>query len=132
MAKKRQAPVDVSPPITPSRAIRLFQFVSLLGQKPQTRDFLTKKLALGLRDFYRDLETLRKVGVQVSQEQGRYSLQMPLKDATALLPFPDPSLSLGEAETLAKGKTAIHKKLKDKIEAFKSPPKSKSSKRKKD
>src|SRR5947208_561230 len=52
--------------ITPERAARLFQLLSLLGRGVQTRAGLIRTLRLTVRGFYRDLEVLRGVGIDVS------------------------------------------------------------------
>ena len=130
MAKKKKSG-ETLVPITPSRAVRLLQFVTLLGQSPQSRDQLTKQLKLGLRDFYRDMELLRKVGIAITHESGQYKLSMSQENALSQLPFPDPFLTMGDAEKLAKGKTAAHTRLKEKLDEFKSAGEAKSKSRKK-
>jgi hypothetical protein len=40
-----------------------------------------------------------------------YSLQGTLSDALHQLPFPDPELTFGDIETLMRGKSATHEKL---------------------
>jgi hypothetical protein len=47
-----------------------------------------------------------------------YVLQGKVRDAVARLPFPDPLLTLGEAQQLARGRTPAHKKLKALIAAI--------------
>jgi hypothetical protein len=131
MAKKKQPPPENLVPITANRANRLYQFVSLLGQKKQRREQLTKKLKVGVRDFYRDLETLRKVGINIIQAEGQYSLDGSVAEAVALLPFPDPLLTLGEAKILAQGQTPTHKKLRERVAAFEQLSTTKSGKGKK-
>ena len=41
----------------------------------------------------------------------RYVLEADADEAIALLPFPDPRLTLGEVQQLAKGRTKAHRKL---------------------
>jgi hypothetical protein len=101
--------------ITPERAARLFQLVSSLGKGLQTRASLTRALHLTVRGFYRDLEVLRSVGIGVSLVTGRYSLDGKAALAIARLPFPDPALTLGEARQLARGRSRVHKKLRDQL-----------------
>ena len=117
MAKKQSAPASVS--VTPERAGRLFRLLTLLGAGPQTRATLTRRLRLGVRGFYRDLEVLREVGIQVALTNGKYSLLEAVALAIDRLPFPDPGLTLGEARQLARGRLGVHKKIRqqlDKIE----------------
>ena len=98
--------------VTPERAQRLFRLLNLLGQGPQTRLAITRKLRLAIRGFYRDLETLREVGVSVKLSGGRYQLESDLALSLENLPFPDPALTLGEARLLARGRSAVHRKIK--------------------
>jgi hypothetical protein len=114
MAKKSQAPPQATS-VTAERAARLYQLLTILGKGAQTRAALTKRLKLGLRGFYRDLELLREVGIIVDLTEGRYTLRGKATDAIAQLPFPDPNLTLGEARDLAKGRSKAHKKLKEQI-----------------
>jgi predicted DNA-binding transcriptional regulator YafY len=92
-------------------ATRLFLLLTMLGSGPQKRDRLLRRLGLGVRDFYRDLERLRKAGIVVVLEEGSYALQGGVEAAKARLPFPDPGLTFGEVRQLAKGRTAAHRKL---------------------
>lgn len=112
MARKPQVS---STSVTAERAARLYQLLNILGKNPQTRTALTKKLKLGLRGFYRDLELLHKFDIVIDQSEGRYLLHGDVEDAIARMPFPDPNLTLGEARMLAKGRTKAHRKLKDQI-----------------
>jgi hypothetical protein len=105
MAKK-------SKPVTANRALRLYRLLKLLGEKPQTRAVVTRRLKLNLRGFYRDLDALRKLGLVVNLVEGRYALQGAFEGALHLLPLPDPGLTVGDALQLVKGRTAAHKKLK--------------------
>ena len=73
-------------------------------------------MRLGVRGFYRDLEVLRDVGIVVHLAKGKYFLEEEADNAIERLPFPDPSLSLGEARQLAKGRSAVHKKLRALLE----------------
>jgi hypothetical protein len=117
MAKKRS---KASPPsakmVTAERAARLYRLLKLLGQKPQTRDVLRKRLKLDVRGFYRDLELLRSSGIRLPLVKKRYVLEEPVAEVISRLPFPDPHLTLGEAIQLAKGGTQAHRKLKEQIE----------------
>lgn len=113
MARKR-APSAISS-VSPERAGRLFRLLTLLGNGPQTRTNLTRRLRLGIRGFYRDLEVLREVGIQVAFIAGRYLLQEDAAAAIDRLPFPDPGLTLGEARQLARGKLSAHRKIRDQL-----------------
>src|SRR5689334_21807427 len=112
MAKKRKSPA--TPPATPAttvtadRFVRLYRMVKLLAGGPQTRESLTRRLRLDIRGFYRDLDLLRSSGVAIALAGGRYTLEQDAEDALALLPFPDPRLTLGAAKTLAKGRSPAH------------------------
>ena len=98
MARSRRSEPPPSPPpaVTVDRAARLCRLVSLLGEKPQTRAGLLRRLKLDVRGFYRDLQMLRQSGIGVVLEAHCYVLTEPLADALANLPFPDPRLTLGE------------------------------------
>ncbi len=117
MAKRRS---KASPPaakmVTAERAARLYRLLKLLGQKPQTRDALQRRLRLDVRGFYRDLELLRSSGIDLPLVEKRYVLQEPVAVVLGRLPFPDPHLTLAEAIQLAKGRTKAHRKLKKQIE----------------
>lgn len=118
MAKKRKSaakPVLPTAGVTPERFVRLYRMVKLLAGGAQTREALARKLGLDVRGFYRDLDLLRTSGVSVMLSGGRYTLEQKTDDALALLPFPDPHLSLGAAKTLAKGRSAVHRALAETI-----------------
>src|SRR5436309_13577096 len=98
MAKKsKPSPEASATAITTARAARLYWLLALLGERPQTRAVLTRRLKLGLRGFYRDLVALRTLGIRVDLVEGRYVLEGGADDAQARLPFPDPGLTLGGA-----------------------------------
>jgi predicted DNA-binding transcriptional regulator YafY len=121
MARKRTTSrAQVPPPaarggLTAERIVRLYQLLRLLDA-PQKRETLIRRLRIDVRGFYRDLESLRSVGVAVTLEGGRYRLDEEMAHALSRLPFPDPQLTCGEAETLAKGRSAVHRKLRAQIE----------------
>jgi predicted DNA-binding transcriptional regulator YafY len=116
MARKRTLLSPLLPgSVSTERKSRLFRLVRLLGAGPQTLATLTRRLRLDVRGFYRDLELLRAAGISVSLQQQRYRLVDRLADALARLPMPDPGLTLGEAQELAKGRTAAHRRLKEHI-----------------
>jgi hypothetical protein len=93
----------------------LCKLLRLLGTGPQTRAALTRRLRLDVRGFYRDLVVLRRAGIAVVLEAGRYRLDESADRAIARVPFPDPHLTLGEARQLARGRTAAHRKLQEQV-----------------
>jgi predicted DNA-binding transcriptional regulator YafY len=118
MAKKRKSPAKPITPVatvTTERFVRLYRMVKLLAGGSQTRETLTRRLHLDVRGFYRDLDLLRSSGVSITLTEGRYTLEQNTEDALALLPFPDPRLTLGAAQTLAKGRSPVHRALAETI-----------------
>lgn len=102
--------------LTGQRAARLFRLLSLLAQAPLTRQQVLRKLRIDVRGFYRDLEALRTLGVDIEPaSDGRYCLAAALDEALAHLPFPDPGLNFRDVQQLAKGESAAHRKLKRRI-----------------
>jgi hypothetical protein len=77
---------------------------------------LLRRLGLNQRGFYRDVELLRAAGIRAVPSGGRYSLALRLTEAVDRLPFPDPRLTLGEAQRLARGSTAAHRSLRKRVE----------------
>ncbi len=113
MAKQRKKPPESEQrAVTAERAARLYRLLHLLATAPQSRDSLKKRLRLDVRSFYRDLELLRSAGITVPMREGYYALDEKVSVATALLPFPDPRLTLGEVAELARGRSPTHRKLK--------------------
>jgi predicted DNA-binding transcriptional regulator YafY len=112
MVTKRKSRPTKLQALTAQRAARLCKLLRLLRPGPQSRPVLTRRLGLDVRGFYRDLEWLRKFGITVVMEEGRYRLDDDADKVIARLPFPDPQLTLGEAMQLAKGRTAAHRRLK--------------------
>jgi len=101
---------------TAQRVARLYRLLSLLGDGPQTRTQILRRLKIDVRGFYRDLEALRGLGVEIANgDDHRYNLCSDLDTALSCLPFPDPGLNFREAQQLAKGDTAAHRKLKQRI-----------------
>src|SRR5215471_5895977 len=97
--------------LTGQRAARLYRLLILLGDGPQPRQLILRRLKLDVRGFYRDLEALRGLGIEIHSGDGnRYSLTIDLEDALARLPFPDPGLNFRDVQQLAKGDTAAHRK----------------------
>jgi predicted DNA-binding transcriptional regulator YafY len=118
MAKKRKPaaqPSSLAAGVTPERFVRLYRMVKLLAGGAQTREGLARRLRLDVRGFYRDLDLLRSSGVTVALSSGRYTLEQKTDDALALLPFPDPRLTLGAAKSLAKGRSPVHRALAETI-----------------
>ena len=113
MAKKRSAPAITT--VTLDRAGRLFRLLTLLSAGPQTRTSLTRRLRLGIRGFYRDLEVLRTVRIEVALADGKYALTEDAAAAIERLPFPDPGLTLGEARQLARGRLGAHRKIREQL-----------------
>lgn len=113
MARKKAAPPVTVASVTLERAVRLVRLLRLLDQGAHTRTSLIRKLRLGVRGFYRDLEVLRAVAVNIALIDGRYRLEEDLAPALDKLPFPDPVLTLGEARMLARGRTPAHRKIND-------------------
>jgi hypothetical protein len=117
MARKHTAPPPASDRsgVTPERFERLVRLLQLLAEKPLSRDALTRRLAVDVRGFYRDLGLVRGAGVQVDLLDGRYRLASKLPSAVGLLPFPDPHLTLSEVRLLSRGRTPAHRKLRDQL-----------------
>lgn len=113
MGKKRTpaASAAAGKGVTLERASRLYQLLRTLETGPKTRGVILRRLRIDIRTFYRDLELLRDCDITVDLEKQRYSLDEAAK-AIPRLPFPDPSLTFGEAQVLAKGGTKVHRKLK--------------------
>jgi predicted DNA-binding transcriptional regulator YafY len=104
-------PQSNSGPITSARAARLYRLLKLLKDRPQLRAYLAKVLKIDLRGFYRDLRSLRGLGVRIATVDQHYILTQPFERAVARLPFPDPRLNIHEALELSRGKTPAHRKL---------------------
>ena len=109
--------------LTPLRAARLYRLLTLLGHGPQTRAALLRRLKIDVRGFYRDVEALRTLGIEVAAgDDTKYTLTGELDGALAKLPFPDPGLNVRDALELAKGSTSAHRKLKQRVNSFLSGP----------
>lgn len=117
MGRKKQATPEVH--LTPARATRLYKLLGALSTAPQTRMALRRKLRIDTRGFYRDLEALRKLGIEIAaDDDGRYNLSGTLEDALSRFPLPDPVLNVREAMQLVNGVASAQNKLKRKIDAF--------------
>ncbi len=101
--------------VTAARVARLYRLVKLLAAGPLTRPVLLRRLGLNQRGFYRDIELLRAVGIRVRPEGGRYILDTTFEAALERLPFPDPRLTLGEAQQLARGRSAAHRAMQQRV-----------------
>jgi hypothetical protein len=112
MSKKRIAPPP-SIAVSPERAARLCRLLRFLEAGARTRAAILQRLRIDIRTFYRDLELLRDCRITVQLERRRYSLLDDAGEAISRLPLPDPGLTLGEAQILAKGRTQVHKRLKE-------------------
>ncbi|HJZ54783.1 MAG TPA: hypothetical protein VKE74_07480 [Gemmataceae bacterium] len=117
MGRKKAGAAQVV--ITSQRAARLYKLLALLGDGPQTRRFLLTRLKLDIRGFYRDLEALRTLGIEVAvQVDTKYVLVGDLEDALEKLPFPDPGLNVRDALQLSNGSTPAHRKLRQRVNWF--------------
>lgn len=120
---RKNAAAPQTPALTPQRASRLYRLLTLLAAAPQTRASLLRKLGLDVRGFYRDLEALRGLGIEVATDPGnKYALTHDLDDALSRLPFPDPGLNVRDVQLLAEGNTAAHRKLRQRINSFLNAP----------
>ncbi|OWK34564.1 hypothetical protein [Fimbriiglobus ruber] len=116
MGKSRQQ--ETSTAVTPQRGVRLYRLLSLIADSSRTRQTLLKRLKVDLRGFYRDLELLRSLGVEILSNGDSYQLVGALDDALTKLPFPDPGLSFRDALLLSQGRTTAHRKLRSRIHSF--------------
>lgn len=122
MASQRSEANSVKPAVTADRAARLYQLINLLGAAPRTRGEILRELDIEVRKFYRDLDLVRRLGVDLVVEDQQYVLKDKLEEALAAVPFPDPGLSLHEAIQLAQGRTAAHRGLRQAVEEFTGRP----------
>ncbi len=113
MSSKSKGTTISQASVSLERATRLYRLVELLGDGPRTRAQILSKLKIDIRTFYRDLELLRDCHIDVALDSRKYALVPNVKDALLVLPFPDPCLTLGDAQVLAKGRSKIHQKLRD-------------------
>src|SRR5437660_24598 len=90
MAKRKPSSTPTAAKVTLERAARRYRLLMMLGQGSQTRAALIRRLRLGIRGYYRDLEILRAVGILIELAGGRYHLREELTLALERLPFPDP------------------------------------------
>ena len=110
-AAKAQATPTKS--VTVERVTRVCRLLEFLGEAPRTRAAILQRLRMDVRTFYRDLELLRECAILVELTKRKYHLlSLTPKEAWLRLPLPDPGLTLGEAQTLASGRTKVHEKVK--------------------
>lgn len=119
MGKTTRTPT--APAITAERAGRLYKLLTLTAASARPRPALLSRLKVDVRGFYRDLEFLRKLGIDVAFDGDKYRLSGELDGALARLPFPDPGLSLRDVLQLARGTTDAHRKLRRKVDSFLGP-----------
>lgn len=112
MAKKTASSKSTRVKISDSRAGRLYRMLKALSTNNSSRSSLLKKLKVGMRTFYRDVDLLRACQIPIETIDEGYSLNESLDDALSRLPFPDPELTFGDVVTLMKGRTTSHQKLK--------------------
>lgn len=97
--------------ISGERAGRLYKLLKLLSSSSLARPQLLRKLNVGMRTFYRDVDLLRECGISIETQDGSYSLHGSFEQALSHLPFPDPELTFGDVVTLMKGRTGSHQRL---------------------
>jgi predicted DNA-binding transcriptional regulator YafY len=114
MGRTKTAPSSV----THERATRLAKFLKLIAKVPRPREVLANKLGLDTRGFYRDVKTLRGLGIAVRSDGDQYHLDGDLDEARGLLPCPDPQLTIAELRTLSRGTTEAHRKVKKLLDAL--------------
>lgn len=112
---------ESAPIVTLPRAGRLYRLLSLTAEATRTRKVLLTRLKVDLRGFYRDLELLRALGIEITCDGDKYQLVGELDDALAKLPFPDPGLSFRDVLALSRGTGDAHKKLRRRMESFTGP-----------
>jgi hypothetical protein len=117
---KHHAP-EPAPTLTLPRACRLYRLLSLTAEATRSRKVLLTRLKVDVRGFYRDLELLRALGIEIACDGDKYQLAGDLNDALAKLPFPDPGLSFRDVLTLSRGTGDAHKKLRRRMESFTGP-----------
>ena len=121
---RRRKPAIAAVILTAPRAARLYRLLTVLGDGPQTRRVLLLRMKVDVRGFYRDLELLRELRIDISLgPDNRYSLPITLDESLARLPFPDPGLSVRDVLQLCNGSTAAHRKLKQSVAAVLQPNK---------
>lgn len=97
--------------VTAARVARLFRLLQLFASGPVVRAAVVKKLRINQRGFYRDVEVLRGFGIDLCAGEEGYELVGGFDAALDLLPLPDPHLTLGQAQKLARGASPAHRTL---------------------
>lgn len=100
------------------RAARLYRFLASLDRQGRSQSQLQRRLRVGVRTFYRDLNLLRTWGIEIRLQHRKYRLAQSLPDCLKRLPFPDPELSFAEAQSLAATRTAGGRRLKRLLNAL--------------
>lgn len=103
--------VPLSANLSRERAARLYKLVQTLAQHSQTRGQLIRRLRVGMRTFYRDLDLLRECRIDIDLDGQKYTLRGTLSGVLERLPFPNPELSFAEAALLAKGRSKANQKI---------------------
>lgn len=88
-------------PMSPERLSRLHRLASVLANGPVDKASLLQRLSIGVRTFYRDLETLSSFGMPAIRTPAGYQLTVAESEIEQKLPFPDPLLNFAEARQLA-------------------------------
>ena len=91
----------LSYPMSPERLSRLHRLASELVHGPVSKTTILEKLTIGVRTFYRDLETLNALGMPAIRTRSGYQLMVSESEIELKLPFPDPCLNFFEARQLA-------------------------------
>ena len=99
------------PAVSFDRVTRLYRLLVALRDGISARGALAKRLKIGVRTLYRDIELLRRTGIDIGIDADGYSLPSEFEDAVLQLPFPDPELTFGEVQQLSRGRTSIHRRL---------------------
>lgn len=97
--------------VTAARVARLFRLLKLLAPGPLARTAVIQKLRINQRGFYRDIEVLRSFGIVLRPQATGYELVGGFDAALDRFPLPDPRLTLGQAQRLARGATPAHQAL---------------------
>lgn len=100
------------------RAARLYRFLASLDRQERSQSQLLRRLRVGVRTFYRDLNLLRAWGIEIRLQQSKYRLARSLPESLKRLPFPDPELSFAEAQSLAATRTAAGRRLRRLLHAL--------------
>lgn len=114
----KSAQMEDASRISSARAGRLYRLLKILANGSTSRATLLKKLKMGMRTFYRDVDLLRECGVPVEAKSDGYVLGESLDSALDRVPFPDPELTFGDVVQLMKGRSASHQKLKRLFESL--------------